>query len=164
MPTAPINAQYQVDMDAALVSQDIAANTSQVYARLIVRKLSGTGFWTLDDQPWSVDFGGHLASGVFTYDFRDYTELILWQDTITHTHNADGTRTVAYSGTAAMDTPPGGSATAPGSLILPRIPRGPRVKVGAVWRHTVAYVNDGGTWKIALPHVKESGTWKVAGG
>lgn len=164
MPTAPINAQYEVDMDAVLIDQDIATNTSRVYARLIVRKLSGSGYWTGDQQPWSIDFGGHVVSGGWLYDFTEYTELTLWSDTITHTHNPDGTRTVNYTGTATMDSPPGGTGTVSGSLALPRIPRGPRVKVGAAWRFTVAYVNDNGTWRIALPHVKQGGTWKVAGG
>lgn len=47
---------------------------------------------------------------------------------------------------------------------FPRIPRGPRVKDGGVWKNTILYVKDAGVWKIAIPYVKDAGTWKIGGG
>ena len=83
-------------------------------------------------------------------------------------HNSDGTQSVGFSGdfrsqaqTQSWHVP---QLNLSGSIVMSRIPRGPRVKHGGQWRNTVAYVKHGGQWKTAIPHIKHGGQWKIGGG
>ena len=84
-------------------------------------------------------------------------------------HNTDGTRPdlvirgFCDAGTNASFVPENTQAST-NALTLLRIPRGPRVKDGGIWKNTVLYVKDAGVWKIAIPYVKDNGTWKIGGG
>ena len=130
MTTGNISSQYQLDWDIAQQGQNTSANTSQVYGRLIVRKLSGSGYWSSSANAWSVNIDGQAFSGSYTYDFRKYSELMLWQGTVTVTHNADGTRSVNSSGYASMSSP-SGSLTLGRALTLTTIPRASKATFSA---------------------------------
>lgn len=84
-------------------------------------------------------------------------------------HNSDGTRPdlvirgFCDAATNATYVPENTLAYT-SAISLSRIPRGPRVKDGGVWKNTILYVKDNGTWKIAVPYVKDNGTWKIGGG
>ena len=122
MAIGNISAQYQLDWDIAQASQNVSANTSQVYGRLIVRKTGGSGYWSNNANGWSINIDGQTASGTYTYDFRKYSELTLWSGYVTITHNADGTRSVGSSGYASMSAP-SGSLTLGANINLTTIPR-----------------------------------------
>lgn len=122
MPLANLSPQYQLDWEIAQASQNVTGNTSRVYGRLILRKLSGSGFWSNIAQNWSVNINGQTFSGQFTYDFRGYSELWLWQGHVNVTHNADGTKTIDSSASATMNSPQG-SASISRRLTLSTIPR-----------------------------------------
>jgi hypothetical protein len=84
-------------------------------------------------------------------------------------HNIDGTRPdLVIRG--FCDAPsnesflPSNTQASTNNLTLPRIPRGPRVKDGNVWKNTVLYVKDNNEWKIAIPYVKDNNVWKIGGG
>lgn len=139
MPVANIGSSaYELDWDIAQTSQNVGANTSQVYGRLILRKKSGSGYWSYSTNSWSASIDGQNFSGNFTYDFRNYSELMLWQGTVTIGHNADGTKTVASSAYAAISAP-SGNATVYRTLPLSTIPRAsqPSISGSVVTGNTV---------------------------
>ena len=170
------NGNYQIDVDAALVpgSQNIAANTSDVYWRVIVRKTAGTGFWSAAS-PTNRGYARFTGTGGYTevwnvagfaYDFRNGSNSGEWlfaQGVRTITHNADGTASFEFASEMTLVSL-GTAVASTGSIALPRIPRGPRVRSGGSWRNSVAYVRSGGQWKVAVPYVRSGGSWKVAGG
>lgn len=161
--------RYVLEVEVALVSQGIADNESVVSRKLQMTKTDGDGKWNNDEtSSWSFTVNGVTVSDPgFAYDFTGSTPktIVFRNDTLTVPHNADGTKTVVISANATLANPiPIGTASVSGSLPLPRIPRGPRVRDGGSWKHSIAYVRDGGTWKIAIPYVRDGGTWKVAGG
>jgi hypothetical protein len=155
---------HRLELTATVVGQDIAANTSTIAWELRLRHTSGTpGSWNTTPAPWTVDIGDQHSSGSSAYDFRSnlFGVVVLGSGASTVAHNPDGTLTITVAGSFTSSHI--GSSTASGPLELPRIPRGPRVKVGAVWRHTVAYVNVGGSWRIAIPYTNVAGTWRTGG-
>lgn len=122
MPVLNLSGSYQLDWDIAQSSQEINNNRSLVYGRLILRKISGSGYWTYTPCNWSVNINGVVYSGQYTYDFRNYSELMLWQGTVWVDHNPDGTKSIGSSGYADMDSP-SGSALIGRDLTLSTIPR-----------------------------------------
>lgn len=161
------NSSYELEVTLTLVDQDIADNSSRV--RLIVEdtKLSGSGYqgwgnmsgnakvdgsteWSVSGEDWS--FTGSTPKTV------RYVNKVIRID-----HDSDGTKSVSFSATTTLGSSVG-TASASGTLNLPRIARGPRVRSGGTYKPTVAYVRVSGSWKIAIPYVRHSGTWKVAGG
>lgn len=161
--------RYVLEATVTLESQDVATNTSVVRRRLQATKNAGDGKWNNDEtSSWSFTVNGATVSDdTVAYDFTASTPqtIVFRNDTITIAHDDDGTKTVAFSATSELvNVLPIGTASVSGSLTLPRIPRGPRVRSGGSWRHTVAYVRVGGVWKIAIPYVRTGGSWKVAGG
>lgn len=129
MPVANISAQYEVYWDIAQASQNIGANTSNVYGRLIVRKKSGSGYWSNNANGWDVNINGWTTSGTYTYDFRNYSELMLWQGNVDVGHNADGTKSIGSNGAASMSSP-SGSARVYRDLGLSTIPRASEPTMG----------------------------------
>lgn len=118
--------RYQIDVDAAVQSQNQNNNTSTIYARIIVRRISGSGYSTNNSQAWRFEVNGvHIASGGWTYNFSNYSnqDVWIWSGTWIHYHNADGSATTQnYTGWADMDSGLG-RGTAGGSITPPAIPR-----------------------------------------
>lgn len=118
--------RYQIDVDAAVQSQDINGNYSVIYARIIVRRISGSGYRTSNPQAWSFYVNGtHIASGSWTYNFGNYAthDHWIWQGTWTHYHNADGSATPQnFTGSANMDSGMG-TGSAGGTITPATIPR-----------------------------------------
>ena len=124
MPVANIGSSaYELDWDIAQQSQNVGANTSQVYGRLILRKKSGSGYWSNGTNSWNCSIDGQTFGGTFTYDFRNYSELMLWQGTVTISHNADGTKTIGSWGNATIGSPSGSASVIRDNYVLSTIPR-----------------------------------------
>lgn len=94
-------------------TQDVAANTSEDSWSLTLYKGSFSSF-NLDGVGYSASVNGSVvSSGSYTFDFRSSTSKLIASGTVTVTHNADGTKTTAFSGyTDATVTSSGGPATA----------------------------------------------------
>ena len=150
-----------------LVDQQIAANTSRVRTQLFAEETSQQPTYHLDNNlPWSCSgIPGGTYSGNWHYDFRpsgnqSYTLL---NSVRTVTHNADGTMSI--SGTAAIQGDILGNITGlTVNLVLPRIPRGPKLKYEGEYKNTVAYIKTAGEYKIAIPYLKSDGQYKIGGG
>lgn len=156
------NRPFRLSMSVVYVDQNIAANTSRVSFWLGIKKNSYSPSWSNEASYFQRSVAGQFNDGYFTYDFRNSDELMLDGGYITVAHNDDGTGSLGFSGGA--DVAVFGVANVAGSLTLPRIPRGPRVRYGGQWRNTVAYVRSGGSWRIAIPYVRSGGSWRIGGG
>lgn len=130
MAKAKISTNYELDIDAAHVNGSINTgnNTSRVYARLIVRKLAGSGYWSNSGNDWWVEVDGRRFNNGWTYDFRSTGEVMLWQGEVTVTHDGNGYKSIGFSAGVRMSAP-SGYATAGGSIGLPRVPKTPGAPV-----------------------------------
>ncbi|MDJ1115383.1 DUF859 family phage minor structural protein [Microbacterium dauci] len=120
--------RYRLHLLIESVSQNVLTNTSLLRRRVWLEKTAGDGKWNADnDSTWSLNIGGKTkGSSGFAYDFRRSTPqtISLLNDTVTITHESDGTKTVSWSVTATLDNAlPIGTASATGSLDLPTIVR-----------------------------------------
>lgn len=123
---------YTTTLTVTQTSQDTANNTSTLTYSLTLTKNAGSGLWNNNSCPWSITIDGtQVASGTFTYDFRNYSSLTLKSSaTTTVNHNSDGTKTVSVSASVNMNNPDYVSVMQPsGSLTLTTIPRASDVTV-----------------------------------
>ena len=117
------NGNYVIDVDAALQSQNQAGNYSTIYWRVLVYKLSGSGYWSAPDGgnngAADSNMGGNpdlwSASG-FAYDFRTSSgvapgqSVMFAQGTFNVPHDANGDASYFVNG--AMNLVSLGSASA----------------------------------------------------
>lgn len=123
---------YTTTLTVTQTSQSTQNNQSTLTYSLTLTKNAGTGLWNNNSCPWSITIDGStVASGSFTYDFRNYSSLTLkGSTTTTVTHNSDGTKTVACSASVNMDNEPYVYVMKPsGDLALTTIPRASDVSV-----------------------------------
>ena len=120
--------QYRTYLTVDYQPYDILTNATPVNVKLEAVKLSGSGYWNNNtNSTWSVDIGGNTRSGSFSYDFRNYTRLTLFEGTFNIEHEADGTKILSC--VASINLNGIGSATINQQLTLPTIPRASTVSV-----------------------------------
>lgn len=143
-------------------SQDITNNTSTLaWSLVLIKGANSYSSWTKN---WSINIDGQTSSGsIAGYDFRTYSSLTLGSGTKTVTHNADGTKTAAVSGTFDEGSHVLiGTGTASGTFTPTTIPRATTPTVSptsgetaatytithapasSAFYHDVAYSLDGG--------------------
>lgn len=95
------NNNYNLEIVTVTKSESKATNESTVYAVLQLRRKAGNGFWSFNTQKVSLTVGGRVFSADNKgYDFRNgETTKTLLTATQTFKHNANGTGSVAVSGT-----------------------------------------------------------------
>lgn len=144
---------------------DIANNRSRLSIALLVEETAQQASWTYDPQPWNASIGGVPYSGSFSFDFRPSgnQSITLLSTSRWFDHNSDGTLTVLCK-SDLIDISVLGTSQISFNYELPRIPRGPKVKIDGEWKNTVAYMKVDGEWVIGIPYVKDDGTWKIGGG
>lgn len=135
---------YQLHLDLAQVSQDVALNQSTVSWVLYITKGSGTGAWTGYSCSWS---SSGSSGSIGSYDFRSYSSLTLGSGTFTVTHAADGTGTANSSGSFSESDPDPelGNGTVYASLALTTIPRATQPTVSPASGNTAATYTIGHT-------------------
>ena len=101
------NRPFRLEENIWLISQDIANNRSKVGYQLWIRKNSYSPSWTASTSSsftMSLD-GSVVASGNFSYDFRNSDALRLTNGETWITHNADGSKpSLPIKGTANVLT------------------------------------------------------------
>ena len=150
---------YILRFDVWQAGQNIGGNFSTVSWQLKIVRGIGSGKWAGGPHNWSLNVGGHGASGSFgSYDFRNYSELILSQGNVDRGHNADGGLTISSSASFDDNNSYGelGDGSASGSLQLTTIPRA-TTAVWAVGGNAVAGVAK----VINLPRASASFTHTV---
>jgi len=135
---------YELHLDLAQVSQNVALNQSTVSWVLYITKGSGTGAWTGYSCSWSSSGSGGSIGG---YDFRSYSSLTLGSGTFVVTHAADGTGTANTSGSFSETDPDPelGNGTVYASLALTTIPRATQPTVSPASGNTAATYTIGHT-------------------
>lgn len=164
---------YYVRQDIWLDSHSIPLNQS--YLHVEASAIAVGGRWDSNvryGQAGITGVAGASGSGIAAWnaapDFSGGSFGLASSGTIVITHKNDGTAQITGS---AYWTASGGDgwfnsgfSGSGGPWSLPRLPRGPRVKVAGVWKNTILYVKVAGVWKIAIPYVKVAGVWKIGGG
>lgn len=99
------NSSYELELIVTQESQNIANNTSVVRARLIMRRLAGSGNYSYDQvSTYSMVIDGTTYSGKFAFDFRNgVTTKELRNITKTVTHNSNGSKSISVSATSRAD-------------------------------------------------------------
>lgn len=181
--TAALGTQYTLLLRVVLASQNPSANTSTLSWELYAIKNTGSGYYDFTGPTtWTVTIGPSAYSGsIASYDFRNYTTLLLANGTTVITHTASGSKDVAYT---ASWNPDNGPALQPGSIStgsnpLPTINRAttPTVSpspatvaqnvsitlVPAVgsYTHTITWVSGSLSGTIATNSSATSFTWAV---
>lgn len=117
---------YVLRLDVWQNGQNIAGNYSNVAWNLKIIKGAGSGKYAGGPHSWSINIGGYTASGSFgSYDFRNYSELVLSTGSVDRGHNADGTLSI-YCGSSYDDNNTYGElgdGGASGNMGLTTIPR-----------------------------------------
>ena len=120
--------QYRTYLTIDYRPYDILTNTTPVSVKLEAVKLSGSGYWNFGtSSSWSLNIGGNTRSGSFSYDFRNYTRLTLFEGIFNIVHEEDGTKIL--SSVASVNLDGIGSASINQNLTLPTIPRASTVSV-----------------------------------
>lgn len=133
--------------DWSVTSQDTANKTSTVQLKWIATRSTVNQTTHYSNAPWSRTIDSASANGTQTFDIRntavnaDYTYLT---QSVTITHNANGTKTASISGTIDLTGTSAGMGTFSGSIQLPTIATAPPTNVSVV-------VSDVGTVPSGIP-------------
>lgn len=166
------SADVRIQCNASEGTVDIPNNRSYLYVSLIlyVAAYNGAG-GPFKLSPASYGYvNSSLGTMVATskgYDLRSSVASSIvwgtWEGWVNH--NSDGSMTVTFDyGFNGAGGTPLGNGSGGHSIVLTKIPRGPRIKIGALWKNTILYIKSSGVWKIALAYVKNAGVWKISGG
>ncbi len=91
MPRSEINSQYVIDVECALVGQEIENNRSRYYGRVYHDKLYGSGYVAFSPTRFAVAAPGISIDSSKTYDFRNgVTRELVWEGYWYVDHRADG--------------------------------------------------------------------------
>lgn len=142
------------------VRQEVANNRSLIRRRLAITRDGGSGTYNGGTSTWSTT-GGPARSGSFTYDFRNYTTLVLLDEEVWIRHAADGTLSVNTSATATAAGALGSATVTTKTVTSPTIPRAttPVLKVGST---TTSTLDAGQTLTIELPRASTAFTHEVS--
>lgn len=120
------DSRYTLYLDVSESGTNVTNNTSVVNYTLRLGFVGTVGAWSLDSSTkFSLSINGvAIASNVaYNYDFRDlHAQDILKTGSLTVTHNADGSKSVACSASATMADGKG-AAYPSGTFVLATIPR-----------------------------------------
>lgn len=116
---------YTLTLELDLVSQNVENNTSYIGWELRLTKPSGQNDYVLEPAAWKVTLAGQSSNGSKTYDFRNYTTLVLGAGAKTIPHGSAGTKTLNLSATFTEDSSAIniGNASISDSWTLPTISR-----------------------------------------
>lgn len=135
---------YELHLDLAQVSQNVALNQSTVSWILYIVKGTGSGAFTSYSCSWSSSGSSGSIGG---FNFSGYSSLTLGSGTFTVTHAADGTGTANTSGSFSESDPDPelGNGTVYASLALTTIPRATQPTVSPTSGNTAATYTIGHT-------------------
>ena len=155
------NGNYRLKVSVALLSQDIATNTSTLSRAVSVQKTGGSGYSTGNSNcSWGDVIDGVAHSGGWgPYDFGGISELPLSASTQVVTHNADGSKSVNVQGSATDPNNFGYTDIGSQTLVLPSIPRGPKVEFGGAWAQGLVLPEFNGAWATGLMYAEFNGAW-----
>ena len=156
------NPQYQLELDVTLGTGNVTTNSTPITLSLGIRKLSGSGAFQSGTSYWSLSINGSFVNSgsIGGYDFTGYTYLSLGTYSGSVAHNTDGTKSIVVAGGWGEATPNIGSGTVTTpTIVLTRIPRGPKVEFNGAWVPGLAKVEFNGAWVQGLMYAEFNGAW-----
>lgn len=115
---------HRLEVYAGVSSQNVSANTSNVYYSIGIRRSGGYGSFSNSGASGALGVGGNVwVDSSFGYDTRNSTWILLASGTVTRAHDDDGTLTIAVRGYVVGDTIIGNADTGVIQVELPTIPR-----------------------------------------
>lgn len=159
---------YGLELDWRIVSQDTAANTSVIEAKLFWCSYGSAYFVNSDAKK-----PGYVKIDTGTKNFTEPSaglngnqRKLLETYTRTVTHSGDGSKSIVISGRFDCKITLSGDYVSyvivSGTAVLDKISRGRvNIKVGTAWKSGQVWVKVGGTWKKATGVFNRvSGAWK----
>lgn len=116
--------RYQLQLHIAPRAYNLSGNFTDVDWSLRIVETTENGSYSYAAAPWSVTIDGQSWSGSSPYDFRSTNEVIVGSGTKRAYHDANGYKTISFSGSVGGSTVIGTASTS-GSLALTRIPKVP---------------------------------------
>lgn len=150
---------YTHTFTVALVSQDLAANTSIISRTYTIHRNTSASYGAWGTQTLT-GAAGTAFSVPTTFDFRSTADLGINLGNVTIAHDSSGNASVACSATWPYHTSgmPGG--TLGGTLVLPQIPRYSNdYYTGSAWDGDFLDVWDGSAWKQQIVEVWSGSAW-----
>ncbi|WDS52125.1 minor tail protein [Microbacterium phage UtzChips] len=116
--------RYQLQLHIAPKPYNLAGNYTDVAWSLRIVETTENGTYSYAAAPWSATIHGQTWSGSSPYDFRSTDSITVGSGTKRVYHDANGYRTITFSGSVGGSTVIGSASTS-GSLGLTRIPKVP---------------------------------------
>lgn len=112
MPSGSFSGRpFSLDLYTSEATTNIAANTSTVSWSLYMTQTGTYNSYNFSGPSWSVNIGGQTWGGGFTYDFRNYDQLLLGSGTSNaFNHNPDGSGSVSVSASCNAGDPVGSAS------------------------------------------------------
>lgn len=149
MPSASFSdSRYRLDYSCSYVQQDKANNRSLFRRVLNIVKVGAASGWSNNTSYWSIAGPVNNPSGSFTYNFGNYSELLLYYADVWVGHNADGTLSFTTSASVSADTPLGSASigsfwvSAPTIVNAPDAPSGQSVTRNSDTQATVTWTRN----------------------
>lgn len=116
--------QYTLVLTVTQTSQNIPGNYSTIGVDLRINESPNWGSWSNAPLTWAWNVNGTVVGSSTTYDFRNYDVLVLYSNSnaLNVAHNANGTKSISFSGAVGGGTTIG-NASCSGSMTLTTIPR-----------------------------------------
>lgn len=168
-----LGSTHQLEIWYDVRSQNVGANTSTVAVELGIRRLGSSGkYWNYEANnvgTFQVD-GRGVSVPWWSYDFRNYSYLVIGQDTMTISHNADGSKTLYSQASISVGGGLLSNGSASGSKTLPTIPRATQPSVNVSRQDfgkavTISMPRASGNFTHKLWYRINSGSWvEIANG
>ena len=149
MPSASFSdSRYRLDYSCSYVQQDKPNNRSLFRRVLNIVKVGAASGWSSNASYWSIAGPVNNPSGSFTYNFGNYSELLLYYADVWVGHNADGTLSFTTSASVSADTPLGSASigsfwvSAPTIVNAPDAPSGQSVTRNSDIQATVSWTRN----------------------
>ena len=120
------SARLTLRLDWQILSQSIANNTSRVKFSLVATRTTTSQNTYKLPAPWSMTINGTSYSGSNNFDIRNVpanTDYVFVTQTVTISHNTDGTKSFSASATIDLSGTSAGTGSVSGTVTLETIPR-----------------------------------------
>jgi len=161
---------YLLRVTVTETGTNVAGNSSTVYRVVQLIKGTGSGKWADGPHTWNLYGGGNKSGSIGSYDFRQYSTLTLYSDTITVAHGSDGTGSLTGIRATFNDNNTWGELgdgdTGVHTLALtalPRVPTGLSVVRVSDTQHKLSWTRVSSSTAVVVQRRTNDGAWVEVG-
>lgn len=161
---------YRLRVSATETGTNVSGNSSTVKRVVQLIKGTGSGKWADGPHGWVLYGGGTKSGSIGSYDFRNYSTLTLYSDTITVGHGSDGTGSLTGIRATFDDNNTwgeiGNGDTGSHTLALTALPRTPTsLSVSRVsdTQHKLTWTRVSSSTSIVVQRSTNGGSWVEIG-